>query len=87
MQEFLEKFPKSRKREAALARLAIATVRETRVHTKVERTDWPKAPKLGGYKAIGVVRGRPFDAKRCFRGVEAYETRVSQTADTPPRCD
>ena len=73
MREFLKKFPQSRKREAALARLAIAIVRETHVHAGVVSTSWPEAPKLGGYKAIAVKRGQRFDTKRVFAGLDAYE--------------
>jgi tetratricopeptide (TPR) repeat protein len=73
MREFLDKFPQSRKREAALARLAIARVRESRVHAGVVSTEWPEAPKLGGYKAIRVERGEPFDAARVFAALDAYD--------------
>ena len=73
MREFLDQYPKSRKREAALARLAIATVRETRAHTGVIGSDWPEAPKLGGYKKISVTRGVPFDAKQVFAALDAYD--------------
>lgn len=72
MREFLENFPHSRKREAALTRLAIATVREMRsVH--VVSTKWPDAPKLGGYKALAVKRRQPFDAARAFAALDACE--------------
>jgi len=73
MREFLAQFPHSRKREAALARLAIALVRESRVHTRVVRTEWPEAPIFTGYKKIEVTPGDPFDAKRVFAGLDAYE--------------
>lgn len=73
MKDFLATYPNSRKREAALARLAIATVHETRTHTGVKSTAWPDAPKLNGYKAIVVRRGQPFDAARVFSAIDNYE--------------
>lgn len=74
MREFLEKFPQSHKREAALARLAIATVREMHGHTGTQDSAWPQAPRLGGYKVMATTRGsQPFDAKRAFDTLAAYE--------------
>lgn len=73
MREFLNKFPRSRKREAALARLAVATVREARGHTGVVSTEWPEAPKLGGYKEVTTQGGEPFDARTVFSTLDAYE--------------
>ncbi len=73
MREFLDKFPASKKREAAMARLAIAGVRESRVHCGAVYAEWPEAPTLSGYLAVGAERGLPFDAKRVFAGLDAYE--------------
>jgi hypothetical protein len=73
MREFLDAYPHSRKREAALARLAIATVRETRRHAGVVSTEWPEAPKLGGYKTVAVKRGEPFAAQRVFAALDVYD--------------
>ena len=73
MREFIEKYPESRKREAALARLAIATVRESRTHTGVRGTEWPEAPKVGGYKAMEVSRGVPFVRARAFSALDDYD--------------
>jgi TolA-binding protein len=72
MREFLDKFPQSRKREAALARLTVSIVRETLGHTGVKSTAWPEAPKLGGYKAIRTKREQPVDARRVFAALDAY---------------
>src|SRR5207244_2803106 len=64
MREFLKKFPRSRKREAALARLAIAVARQSRAWVHPAETEWPDAPKTGGYMGIVAEHPQPFDAKR-----------------------
>lgn len=73
MREFLEAYPRSHKREAALARFALATVRETRGHTGAVTTQWPEAPKLGGYKAIRAQRDAPFDAQSVLAVLDRYD--------------
>jgi hypothetical protein len=74
MREFLNKFPKSPKREAALARLAIATVRQLHGHAEVTGINWPEAPLLDGYRTIGIAQKQPFEAAPVFAALDAYET-------------
>jgi outer membrane protein assembly factor BamD (BamD/ComL family) len=78
MREFLDKFPHSQKREAAMARLAVALVRETRGRCHVEKTAWPDAPKLGGYLGVVNTPPQPFDRERVFAGLDAYEREFPQ---------
>jgi TolA-binding protein len=78
MREFLEKFPKSRKRQAALARLAIASVRESHLHTGARTSEWPESPKLGGYKELSIRRGKPFNANEAFGILDRYDREYPQ---------
>jgi hypothetical protein len=73
MQEFLGKFPKSAKREAALARLAIATVRESHGHMRVTISDWPDSPVLGGYIEMSAVEPEKYEKALVFKALDAYQ--------------
>ncbi|MES2571649.1 MAG: tetratricopeptide repeat protein [Verrucomicrobiota bacterium] len=73
MREFLKQFPRSRKREAALARLAIASVRETHIRTRAINSSWPEAPRPQGYKAMRIERGVAFHAQTVFEALDAYD--------------
>lgn len=72
MQEFLKKFPKSPKREAALARLAIATVRESHGHMGASDSEWPDSPILGGYVELS-AGGEEYEPQRVFGALDAYD--------------
>lgn len=66
MTTFLAEFPKSAKRESALARLAVNTLRMSRCHCAL-KTDGK------GYAAFVVERGAPFDLQSIQGSVENYE--------------
>ena len=66
MTVFLAEHPKSAKREAALARLAINTLRMSRRHCALKTNE-------EGYAAFVVERGAPFDLKAVITAIENYE--------------
>ncbi|MBK8036694.1 MAG: hypothetical protein IPK22_06095 [Verrucomicrobiaceae bacterium] len=71
MQAFLADFPKSVKREAALARLAVNTLRMTRCHCGLK---WDES----GYAAFVIERGSPFDGARVRDAITQYESEFIQ---------
>lgn len=66
MTAFLAAHPQSAKREAALARLAVNTLRMSRCHCALKTNN-------EGYAAFVVERGSPFDLKAVVTAVENYE--------------
>ena len=73
MAQFLKEFPRSKKREAALARWSISTIREYLGHTGVVSSTWPEAPKLRGYKTIEPSGRRECTAKMLHSALDRYE--------------
>ena len=79
MKAFLAEFPKSPKREAAIARLAIYGVRMHRVHCHLEAVTYPDSPGIRrDYVRFAIRRGSPFDGKQIFTGLDAYDTEYPQ---------
>jgi len=66
MNAFLTEFPKSPKREAALARLAVNTLRMSRCHCAMKSGD-------EGYADFVIEHGAPFELPRVLASIEAYE--------------
>lgn len=66
MNAFLADFPKSAKREAALARLAVNTLRMFRCHCAMKADG-------AGYAAFVVERGAAFDHSRVMAAIVDYE--------------
>ncbi|HEV7406188.1 MAG TPA: tetratricopeptide repeat protein [Chthoniobacteraceae bacterium] len=73
MREFLEKFPKSRKREAAMARLAIASVREAHGHAGVADLENDEPPQLSGGQTVKLARAHPERLAEARAAVDAYQ--------------
>ncbi len=73
MREFLEKFPKSRKREAAMARLAIASVRESHGHAGVADLEYDEPPLLSGGQTVRLARVHPERLAEARAAVDAYQ--------------
>jgi outer membrane protein assembly factor BamD (BamD/ComL family) len=72
-QAFLEKYPKSRKREAALLLHARAVFKSSEeVHLRKWLT-WPQAPRWEGSFVSTVTSQEPFDAKRVRAALDASD--------------
>jgi len=70
---FLEKYPKSRKREAALLMEARAVYRASEDITIPKLVTWPQAPRWeGGYEDFHTQQ-EPFDEKRVTATFDAYD--------------
>ncbi|WP_395739035.1 tol-pal system YbgF family protein [Prosthecobacter sp.] len=72
MQEFLAKFPQSVKREAALARLAINTLRQSRCHCGMSYVD-EREQATTAYVRFDIERGIPFDRAAVTAALDAYD--------------
>jgi hypothetical protein len=72
MTAFLQEFPKSVKREAALARLAINTLRQSRSHCGMVSSGFDLDDPTN-YAAFRIDRGMPFDAPAIFAALDAYD--------------
>ncbi|WP_395744029.1 hypothetical protein [Prosthecobacter sp.] len=77
MQEFLVKFPQSVKREAALARLAINTLRQARCHCGMSRIDRVEDATTA-YVGFEIERGVPFDRAAVTAALDAYDREFPQ---------
>ncbi|MCF7785818.1 MAG: hypothetical protein K9N47_06830 [Prosthecobacter sp.] len=77
MQEFLGKFPQSVKREAALARLAINTLRQFRCHCGMARIDKVEETTTA-YAGFAIERGMPFDRAAVTAALDAYDREFPQ---------
>ena len=77
MQEFLVKFPQSVKREAALARLAINTLRQSRCHCGMTRIDVVREATIA-YAGFAIERGIPFDLAAVTAALDAYDREFPQ---------
>lgn len=77
MQEFLVKFPQSVKREAALARLAINTLRQFRCHCGMAWIDKFEEATTA-YAGFLIERGMPFDRKVVTAALDAYDREFPQ---------
>lgn len=72
MQDFLVKFPQSVKREAALARLAINTLRQARCHCGMTRIDQVE-DSTTAYVGFEIERGIAFDRASVTAALDAYD--------------
>ena len=70
---FLEKYPKSRKREAALLMEARAVYRASEEVEMRNPVTWPQAARWEGGYAVHSMRQEPFEAKRVFSALDAYD--------------
>lgn len=77
MTQFLADFPTSPKREAALARLAINTLRQYRCHCGMAYGD-PVGNASTDYAGFFIERGLPFDRPAVTARIEAYEREFPQ---------
>jgi hypothetical protein len=74
VQVFLEKYPQSNKREAALLLHARAVYRNSEEITLRKFVTWPQAARWeGGYESRHTQR-EPFDAKRVMATFDAYDS-------------
>ncbi len=71
MTQFLADYPKSPKREAALARLAINTLRQFRCHCALV-SEVPVEKATTSYAGFAVERGLPFDLKSVLMRIGDY---------------
>lgn len=72
-QAFLEKYPKSKKREAALLLYARAIYRASEEISLGKTVTWPRAARWeGGYEPT-LTQQEPFDAKRVLAAFDAYD--------------
>ena len=70
---FLEKYPQSKKREAALLLHARATYRNSEEIALRKFVTWPQAPRWeGGFVAL-LTQRESFDAKRVLATLDAYD--------------
>lgn len=77
MQEFIVKFPQSVKREAALARLAINTLRQSRCHCGMGWID--KVEEITtAYVGFEIERGVPLDRAAVTAALDAYDREFPQ---------
>ena len=77
MQEFLVKFPKSVKREAALARLAINTLRQSRCHCGMTSINEVEEANTA-YAGFAIERGMPFEPAAVTAALDAYDREFPQ---------
>jgi len=77
MQDFLARFPHSVKREAALARLAINTLRQSRCHCGMTRFDWGLETTTA-YAQFAIERGISFDRATVMVALDAYDREFPQ---------
>jgi len=70
---FLERRPKSRKREAALLMEARAIYRASEDIALRNLVTWPQAARWEGGYAVVYTRQEPFDAKRVIAAFDAYD--------------
>ena len=77
MQDFLARFPHSVKREAALARLAINTLRQSRCHCGMSRFDWGLETTTA-YAQFAIERGISFDRAAVTAALDAYDREFPQ---------
>ena len=72
-QAFLEKYPKSRKREAAMLLHARAVFRASEEVALRKWLTWPQAPRWEGGYTRTVTAQEPFDARRVQAALDAYD--------------
>jgi outer membrane protein assembly factor BamD (BamD/ComL family) len=72
-QAFLEKYPKSKKREAALLLHARAVYRASEQVALKKSVTWPRAPRWEGGNEPTLTQQEPFDAKRVLAALDAYD--------------
>ena len=70
---FLEKYPKSRKREAALLLEARAMFRASEAVPVDVPASWPQVPTWKGDTLTTLIQQVPFDAKRVRAALDAYD--------------
>ncbi|EDY20903.1 hypothetical protein CfE428DRAFT_1196 [Chthoniobacter flavus Ellin428] len=72
-QAFLEKYPKSKKREAALLLHARATYHASEEVALDKMVTWPRAARWEGGSEPTYTQQEPFDAKRVLATFDAYD--------------
>jgi hypothetical protein len=72
MREFLQQYPKSVKREAAMARLAMAAVRESHGHAGVEDLMASDPPQLSGGQTLKLASAKPEEIPAARGALTAY---------------
>ena len=77
MTQFLADYPQSEKRETALARLAINTLRQSRCHCGLAYGD-PFRNASTSYAEFVVERGTPFDRKAVLARIADYDREFPQ---------
>lgn len=71
--DFLDKYPKSRKREAAMLLLARATYHASRIVTFPIDTTWPMAASWENGSTPVTTQQEPFDPKRVLGPLDQYD--------------
>lgn len=72
-QAFLEKYPQSKKREAALLLHARAVYRSSEQIALAKAVTWPRASRWEGGNEPTLTQQVPFDAKRVLAALDAYD--------------
>ena len=72
-QAFLTKYPKSKKREAAMLLHARAVYRASEDVYLSKSVTWPRAARWEGGNEPTLTRQEPFDAKRVLAALDAYD--------------
>lgn len=72
-QAFLEKYPKSKKREAAMLLHARAIYRASEDVYLTKTVTWPRATRWEGGNEPTITRQEPFDPKRVLAALDAYD--------------
>jgi len=72
-QAFLDKYPKSKKREAALLLHARAVYRNSEQIALPKTVTWPQAARWEGGNEPTLTQREPFDAKRVLTALDAYD--------------
>ena len=70
---FLEKYPQSKKREAAMLLHARAVFQSTKAVVMKKFVTWPQGARWEGGYEISVTSQEPFDAKRVLAALDAYD--------------
>lgn len=73
MNDFLTRFPNSPKREAAMTRLAVNTVRSSLYRCGITNLVWPNSPWAGAYVHPFIERDAVLDEGAVFKLLDAYE--------------
>jgi len=77
-QAFLEKYPHSKKREAAMLLHARAVYRSSEQIALAKAVTWPRAARWEGGNEPTLTQQEPFDAKRVLAALDAYDKAFPQ---------